>query len=108
MVGNRHPKTPQNLWGLFPVALSQNGLKMVTNHSTRPIDRKITDSQLVFLADRDVAKLLGISLSTIRRWRLLRRGPPFHKLGSSVRYQLGSVIAWLEQQPSGGEHAEAE
>jgi predicted DNA-binding transcriptional regulator AlpA len=49
-----------------------------------------------------VADLLGVSVATISRWRLLRQGPKYLKIGSSVRYKAEDLSAWLESRPTGG------
>jgi predicted DNA-binding transcriptional regulator AlpA len=69
----------------------------------------IPRAQLLDLLDEhDVARITCLSLATIRRWRLLRQGPKFLKLNSSVRYRPEDVSEWLDSRPSGGERAEAE
>ena len=55
------------------------------------------------LDDRAVARAISVSPSTVRRWRLLRQGPRYLKIGASVRYRLRDVQAWLESRPTGGE-----
>jgi predicted DNA-binding transcriptional regulator AlpA len=55
------------------------------------------------LDERAVAKLTGMSLGTLRRWRVLNRGPRFIKLSSAVRYRPEDVRSWLESRPAGGE-----
>jgi predicted DNA-binding transcriptional regulator AlpA len=55
------------------------------------------------LNEHDVARIVGMSLASIRRWRLLRQGPKFLKLGASVRYKPEDVTAWLASRPTGGE-----
>ena len=54
------------------------------------------------LSDYDLAQLTGFSVHTIRRWRLLKQGPRYIKIGSSVRYRPEDVTAWLESRPTGG------
>jgi predicted DNA-binding transcriptional regulator AlpA len=54
------------------------------------------------LDEHAVAKFYGISVATIRRWRWLRTGPKFHKLGASVRYRLADLEAYLRHTPTGG------
>ena len=62
-------------------------------------------SQLVepLLSERDVAVILGLSLTRIRRWRLLKKGPRYIKVGAAVRYRLEDIRGWLATRPSGGE-----
>lgn len=59
------------------------------------------------LNEHDVARVTGLSVASVRRWRLLRQGPKFLKLNSAVRYRPEDVAAWLESRPSGGHQAEA-
>jgi excisionase family DNA binding protein len=54
------------------------------------------------LNEEEVAKQLHISVASLRRWRLERRGPPFIKVGSLVRYKPEEVEAWLGALPTGG------
>lgn len=55
------------------------------------------------LQERDVARITGLSLASVRRWRFLRQGPKYLKIGSAVRYKPEDVAAWLESRPRGGE-----
>ena len=60
------------------------------------------------LNDLDVAHLMGLSVATVRRWRLLKIGPVAKKIGAAVRYKPEDVKAWLDSRPTiGGEHQEA-
>ena len=51
----------------------------------------------VLLAERDVATILGVSVKTLRNWRISGRGPPFLKLGCNglVRYDSSVIVEWL-------------
>jgi predicted DNA-binding transcriptional regulator AlpA len=55
------------------------------------------------LNEHDVARMTGLSVASMRRWRLLHQGPKFLKLGSAVRYSAADLAAWLESRPSGGD-----
>ena len=55
-----------------------------------------------FLTEREVAERTQISLATLRRWRLEKRGPKFRKFGSLVRYPEGDLAQWEQAQPEGG------
>ena len=57
-----------------------------------------------FLTEIEVAERTHISLATLRRWRLEKRGPKFYKFGSLVRYDKQELAQWEQAQPSGGEH----
>jgi predicted DNA-binding transcriptional regulator AlpA len=56
------------------------------------------------LNENDVARITGLSVASVRRWRLLRQGPRFLKLNSAVRYRRADLMAWIESRPSGGGH----
>ena len=56
------------------------------------------------LNERDVSRITGMSLASVRRWRLVRQGPRYIKLGAAYRYKPEDVEAWLESLPSGGSH----
>lgn len=55
------------------------------------------------LNEHDVARITGLSVASIRRWRLLRKGPKYIKVGAAVRYRSEDVAAWLDSRPTGGE-----
>lgn len=55
------------------------------------------------LNEHDVARITGLSVASVRRWRLLRQGPKYLKIGSSVRYRSQDIDAWLASRPTGGE-----
>jgi len=61
-----------------------------------------------FFNEYEVAKLVHLSVATVRRWRLMSQGPRYLKIGAAVRYRPADVIAWLETRPSGGGQNPAE
>jgi len=56
----------------------------------------------VFLTEKEVAEQIKVSLASLRRWRLLQRGPRFIKVGALVRYRAEDLQQWLETLPAGG------
>ena len=54
--------------------------------------------------EHDVARITGLSVASVRRWRLLRQGPKYLKIGAAVRYKPEDISAWLKSRPSGGGH----
>ena len=68
-----------------------------------PISNAVTE----LLNEHDGARITGLAVSSVRRWRLLRQGPKFLKLGAAVRYKPEDITAWLESRPSGGGPTEA-
>ena len=57
---------------------------------------------LNLMTEEQVSKLLHVSVASMRRWRLEKRGPAFIKVGSLVRYKPEDLELWLRAQPSGG------
>jgi hypothetical protein len=54
------------------------------------------------LTEEEVARQLHVSIASLRRWRLERRGPQFIKVGSLVRYRPEQIESWLAALPTGG------
>ncbi len=52
----------------------------------------------VLLKEREVAARLGLALSTIRGLRMTGDGPPFIKIGGSVRYDPDDLQEYLQRQ----------
>jgi predicted DNA-binding transcriptional regulator AlpA len=51
------------------------------------------------LSEGEAAEYLGLSPHTLNRWRVVRAGPPFIKIGAkAVRYRLPDLAAWVESQ----------
>ncbi|MGU3387854.1 helix-turn-helix transcriptional regulator [Methylobacterium sp. D53M] len=57
-----------------------------------------TDGMDVHAASR----FLGVSKSSLDKWRLDGSGPPFHKIGSRVRYLEPDLDAWRNRRRSSG------
>jgi predicted DNA-binding transcriptional regulator AlpA len=54
------------------------------------------------LDEHDVARITALSVASVRRWRLLRQGPKYLKIGAAVRYRTEDIRTWLESRPAGG------
>lgn len=60
------------------------------------------------MTDVEVARYLGLSVGTIRRWRLLGASSlPYRRFGGSVRYWKEEVDEWIRKQPAGCREAAA-
>lgn len=59
--------------------------------------------RIQLLNEHQIARTLGLSVATVRRWRLYGRGPRFIKVGASIRYEQQAFEQWLASRPSGGE-----
>lgn len=51
-----------------------------------------------WIGEREVARITGIALPTLRNARSLRKGIPYAKVGSAVRYCLDDVIHFMESR----------
>ena len=57
-----------------------------------------TELTPTFVAEKDAAKRLGISVKTLQRWRSERRGPAYSKVGGRlIRYAVGDLDHFFEQ-----------
>jgi predicted site-specific integrase-resolvase len=54
----------------------------------------------IFMRQKDVAELLGVSERSLERWRLEGRGPVYRKWagGRLVSYARNDVLAWADAQ----------
>lgn len=55
-------------------------------------------SKEVFSTENQISDYLSVSVSTLQAMRLRGDGPPFYKLGGSVRYRFKLVEEWAEKQ----------
>ncbi len=79
----------------------QDNQMMITKPDARPASEWLTDVE--------AAGLVNVSVASLRRWRQLRKGPPYRKLaGHLVRYKRVDLIAWLEACAAGGDTLPAE
>ena len=54
-----------------------------------------------------LARITGLSVASVRRWRLLRKGPMYLKIGAAVRYRPDDLAAWINSRPVGGADTDA-
>ena len=50
-----------------------------------------------FITDKDLAKLLGISVDIVRSLRKRRQGINYYRFGRSIRYRRDDVIEYIEK-----------
>lgn len=55
------------------------------------------------LNEKELSRLIGVSIGTLRFWRGERKGPRYRKVGQLVRYAPSDVNEWLSRRPAGGE-----
>ena len=49
-----------------------------------------------YLTADQVAEMTGFSSKSLEAYRAKRQGPPFLKIGHSIRYRADDVLAWVE------------
>ena len=64
----------------------------------------VSRSMESLLNEKEVARITGMSLASVRRWRIVGQGPRYIKLGAACRYRPEDLSSWLESLPSGGGH----
>lgn len=47
------------------------------------------------LTDDEAATLLSLSVATLKKWRRIRRGPRYYRLGSAIRYRREDLEAFI-------------
>jgi predicted DNA-binding transcriptional regulator AlpA len=52
------------------------------------------------LNEHEVAGVVGLSVASIRRRRLLRQPPTFVRIGSAIRYRRQDIADWLASLPN--------
>ena len=70
--------------------MSTNNETTRASEFSSPIRRRLTEKQ--------AAARLALSVRTLQQWRVKGGGPPFLKLGSSVRYNEDDLEAWADAQ----------
>lgn len=48
-----------------------------------------------FLTTEELAEEIGVHRTTLAKWRMERRGPPFTRLGNRILYNIESFQRWL-------------
>ncbi len=71
------------------------------------VERRKVAIAPALMTEDEVAKRLNVSVASLRRWRLLGKGPVFIKVGSLVRYRAEDLDSWLATLPQGGSTSRA-
>ncbi len=58
----------------------------MTAHNTAP----------ALVKEHEAARVLGLSVKTLRRWRWAGKPPRFLKIGAAVRYDPAELAAFIE------------
>ncbi len=47
------------------------------------------------LVEKEAADILRVSFRTLQAWRVIGDGPPYCKIGRSVRYRHQDLLEWV-------------
>ncbi len=74
----------------------------------REAARRRRQSEADLINEREAARRLGVTVACLRRWRWLRSGVPWIRIGRAIRYQptdLDQYIASRRVDPTGADAA---
>ena len=71
---------------------------MTTNSASAgvPAPQKLGTSSFVLLAPKEMAGRLKVSTSWLAKARMRNDGPPFIKIGRTIRYSEAALIHWMK------------
>lgn len=83
-------KTIELIFGLLAPASNPFLFGADMNSNTETIKQ-------VWLNEKAVSEMIGISISALQKQRFHRRGIPYSKIGRSVRYAEADVVTYMEK-----------
>lgn len=54
--------------------------------------------EVKFLSPAEVEAIYSISAKTLANWRCEHYGPPYHRVGRSIKYSVIELDAWMAEQ----------
>jgi len=63
--------------------------------------RKQTMETPRWIDEKEASQIMGVAVQTLRNWRFQGTGPPYFKIGRSVRYRLNEILAFMEERRVG-------
>lgn len=51
-----------------------------------------------FISENEVALITGLATGTLRNWRFVGKGMPYHRIGRAIRYDYNDVIEFMRVQ----------
>jgi hypothetical protein len=54
-------------------------------------------NQLKFVTDREASQITGLAVQTLRNYRMMRKGPAYSKVGSSIRYSVDDLKNFMSK-----------
>ena len=71
---------------------------MLTQSSAGPTSHKPAPAISNLLTPKEAAVLLKVSVSWLAKARMRGDGPPYIKVGRSIRYSEAAVIQWMKSR----------
>jgi predicted DNA-binding transcriptional regulator AlpA len=65
--------------------------------SSAPL-RSAVSAVIILLTAKEAARFLQVSLSWLAKARMRGDGPPYIKVGRSIRYQESAIVQWMKSQ----------
>jgi len=56
----------------------------------------MSEQQILAMTEHEVARRLGLSVATLRAWRVRRKGPRFVRFGRAVRYLSADIDRFIQ------------
>jgi predicted DNA-binding transcriptional regulator AlpA len=87
--------------GVCAQALTHGGLTVMTHQyslTSGMAPKKLDAPTILLLTPKEAAGLLKVSLSWLAKTRMRGEGPPYIKLGRSVRYSEVALLQWMKSQ----------
>jgi excisionase family DNA binding protein len=63
-----------------------------------PASQKTAVSVVVLLTPKEAARLLKVSLSWLAKARMRGDGPPYIRVGRSIRYTEAALLQWMKSR----------
>ncbi len=62
------------------------------------VPQKLAAPVIVLLTPKEAAKLLKVSLSWLAKARMRGDGPPYIRVGRSIRYSEAALLQWMKSR----------
>ena len=56
------------------------------------------DGNSEIMTEADVAELMQVTVRTVQGWRYNKIGPPYTKIGGTIRYRRSQILEWMSDQ----------
>lgn len=66
------------------------------NEGSLPEEARGMRHGMGLLSEHDLSALIGVQVRTLQKWRCLKTGPDFVRLGKVVFYRRADIEKWIE------------